>query len=113
MLLIDNLMDHAKEGGYCFGWGWYMANDMQFFLITPFLLLLYSKNKYAGLGLMSLLLVGSLLASWIITYVNNYSFPIINPVHANNPNYMDHFYFRPYIRIAPYIMGLIHGCFYF
>ena len=43
MTFTDNLLMPKDKGG-CFGWGWYMSNDFQFFLITPFLLLLYIRN---------------------------------------------------------------------
>lgn len=27
----------------CYAWGWYLANDMQFYLLSPFILILLYK----------------------------------------------------------------------
>ena len=37
-LYINNLYDFDKQ---CIGWSWYLANDMQFYWLTPPLLVLF------------------------------------------------------------------------
>ena len=41
-LFIQNLYP-GTLGEMCLGHTWYLANDMQFFIITPFFLMLYCK----------------------------------------------------------------------
>lgn len=56
-LFIDVYM---KDAGNCFGWGWYLANDINFFLLTPIILILFIKNRKAGLSLTIILFVTSI-----------------------------------------------------
>lgn len=69
-----------ESGGlkYCFGWGWYLANDFQIFLITPVLLIIYAKNKKLGLFVITTLLIGSILSAYLIAYTHEYHLSLGN-----------------------------------
>ena len=54
---------------YCFGWGWYLSNDFQTFLATPFLIYLYTRNKIMGVAAISLFMVGCLMGALGISIV--------------------------------------------
>jgi hypothetical protein len=60
MFFVDNLVDNGEK--MCMGWGWYLQNDMQIFIISMLFLFLYSQSKLAGklslpiLSLLSLIL---------------------------------------------------------
>jgi hypothetical protein len=41
----------------CCNWTWYLANDMQFFFIAPFIIMAYYWKKKAGWIITSLLMV--------------------------------------------------------
>jgi len=45
LLYIQNFIDPKK---LCMGWSWYLADDMQYYILSPFVLVLYWKNKWAG-----------------------------------------------------------------
>ncbi|PIK55373.1 putative nose resistant to fluoxetine protein 6 [Apostichopus japonicus] len=49
----------------CAGWSWYLANDMQFFIISPLFILLLFHRKTSKVGVVSVWLV--CLASCIVT----------------------------------------------
>lgn len=57
---------------YCYGWGWYMSNDIQIFLVAPPLLYLYIKSKASGILATWLLLTLCLIASYVISDLNEY-----------------------------------------
>lgn len=66
VFFIDNFGDHGPNGmDYCFGWGWYLAVDFQLFLITPFFLYAYSKNKKLGWIITFALFLASVLTAFI------------------------------------------------
>lgn len=80
MMFIDNF---TNDPGYCFGWGWYLSNDMQIYIITPFLLIFYFKNNKFGLIVIATLFFGCLISGFIITYVDEYGFAFPSP-HKNS-----------------------------
>lgn len=93
--------------------GWYLAVDFQLFIITPFLLLAYKKNKKLGWLLTFLLFLGSVITAFVMIYVNEWRYPIISPKLKPQPNFMDDFYYKPYIRSSAYFMGIFSGFIYF
>ena len=90
------------------GWGWFLAVDMQFFLVSPFLIYIYYKYPKIGLSLLGIWLVQDLSTSTILSYVRGYSPSIIKA----QPHFFEQFYQRPYCRAAPYIVGLSCGYLY-
>jgi len=110
----------------CLNWTFYLANDMQFFLISPFLVLLMLRIERTthsrtiailyNFILLMLLCFSSFLITAIITY--KYHLPSI-PTSAmllNSPytkeqlnNVIDMVYMKPYCRITPYLVGLFLG----
>lgn len=114
LLFIDNFMDHGPNGmDYCFGWGWYLAVDFQLFLIAPLIMMVYTKNKKIGVLVTCLLLFASVLTAFIMVMVNDWRYPIPNPKFAPQPEFMDKFYYKPYIRASAYMMGILTGFLYF
>ncbi|CAD8115428.1 unnamed protein product [Paramecium sonneborni] len=113
LLFIDNMFSHENNGlNYCFGWGWYLSNDFQIFLITPILLIIYAKNKKIGLALIVLLLIGSIFSAYYIAYSHDYHLQMGAPNAKPQPDYQDVFYYKPWVRISPYLIGILFGFFY-
>ncbi|KAJ8021720.1 Nose resistant to fluoxetine protein 6 [Holothuria leucospilota] len=45
----------GSQGGGCAGWSWYLANDMQFFIISPlFIVLLFKTSKKMFVALLNM-----------------------------------------------------------
>ena len=61
LLMIDNWF---ADG--CFNYSWYIQVEFQFALLLSLIFLLYSKNRPAALGLIYLLLVGTLILVFAI-----------------------------------------------
>lgn len=93
--------------------GWYLAVDFQLFLITPFFLYAYTKNKKLGWLLTFLLFLASVLTAFIQIMVNDWRYPIPNPNFPPQPLFMDKFYYKPWIRASAYMMGIFSGLVYY
>ena len=105
IVFLNNFIPWDAPCG-CFGWGWYLANDYQFFIITPFLLILYYKNKKLGWVLSLMLLIVSFFVTFALAYDSEFAVDYVTLA----PNYLDYWYkiySKPYCRIQPYLIGVI------
>ncbi|GIX84227.1 nose resistant to fluoxetine protein 6 [Caerostris extrusa] len=98
----------------CLSHTWYLATDMQMYLVTPLILIpLYKSIRY-GLISMGTFLFATILTTAVITAVNHYpAIPYISnivPLDVVNAYYKN-VYIKPYCRIGPYIIGIAVGYF--
>ncbi|GIY54443.1 nose resistant to fluoxetine protein 6 [Caerostris darwini] len=98
----------------CLSHTWYLATDMQMYLVTPLILIpLYKSIRY-GLISMGTFLFATIITTAVITAVNHYpAIPYIsNIVPSDVVNaYYKNVYIKPYCRIGPYIIGIAVGYF--
>jgi peptidoglycan/LPS O-acetylase OafA/YrhL len=87
-------------GEDCMGWTWYLAVDMQIFLVMPFLAFLYLKNPSLG----KLAVAFASLASFAYSFEVSYSKAFI-PILDQGEDYQRLYYLRPWTRILPYLWG--------
>ncbi|XP_042896783.1 nose resistant to fluoxetine protein 6 [Parasteatoda tepidariorum] len=114
-LLYINNFQKTTEG--CLGWSWYLANDMQFFVISPLFLITLWRWPTIGYSLLTTALFGSWAASFIITYDYNLfsgfgdiATSIIQPDFMDRWTvYFEKLYIKPYSRIGPYLVGIALG----
>ncbi|KAK2556795.1 Nose resistant to fluoxetine protein 6 [Acropora cervicornis] len=110
------LLGAGTKNPCCLGWSWYLANDMQFYVISPLLLFLVFRFRWKGVlvGVGGLLLI-SLAVTAIIIGVYN---PDVLEVEGlelgfkedpNRGSYSDLVYVKPYCRISPYLVGIALG----
>ena len=96
----------------CLGQTWYMANDMQFFIIAPPIVWLVWRHKKIGLLVIGNLIALSCAIPTALTYKNGWAavpaVPDPGPVDPNNP-FMLNSYIKPYTRFTPYISGILLG----
>ena len=86
---------------------WYLANDMQFFMILPFLVLAYLRNKIIGYSLVYFLLFGNILWTFLVSIIDHHPMTtLIDPKST-------YIYHVPYTRIGAYLVGVIFGIYYF
>ncbi len=86
----------------CFKWGWYLANDTQFYIISPIFLMAYHKNKRLGWILTTAVMLGCLALRFVLIRAYDIS---INSGHTDA--YMDKLYGKPYARLPSYLVGFI------
>ncbi|XP_077981421.1 nose resistant to fluoxetine protein 6-like [Glandiceps talaboti] len=118
ILYINNFYPtNSMEG--CIMWTWYLANDMQFYWISPILILAMYKSVSLGIISLSAVLGGSLMTT--IALYAYFDFPSVMMAPGaggvgapagltpHGPNNFDIVYIKPYCRIAPYLTGLALG----
>ncbi|XP_060069296.1 nose resistant to fluoxetine protein 6-like, partial [Ylistrum balloti] len=108
LLYINNLVKPEKM---CIGWSWYLANDMQFFVISPLMLVPLYYNKFIGFVVCGIFLLASFIATGLLSVHHGWAAspmePRVGPEATNS--YMMDYYFKPWCRIGPYIVGIMAG----
>ncbi|XP_052816345.1 nose resistant to fluoxetine protein 6-like [Mya arenaria] len=108
LLYVNNYV-HTDDT--CLGWSWYLANDMQFYIISPLILLPLFYNVFAGAACGFVLIAASTAAIWVIDVNHEYSAQSALPFapHAKDTNFTKNLYFPSYARVGPYVLGLFAG----
>ncbi|KAI4499227.1 hypothetical protein M0802_005810 [Mischocyttarus mexicanus] len=101
ILYIQNLFS-AED--MCMNWGWYLANDMQYFVIVTFLLFLSSMYFKVAASLLGLLFTSSIILTGYMAYIYNYA-----PTLDKEFTLAKELYYSPWTRIGPYLVGVIAG----
>ncbi|OQR69130.1 nose resistant to fluoxetine protein 6-like [Tropilaelaps mercedesae] len=106
------LQNFVNTPQMCLNHTWYSAVDMQFYIVSPVILLVLYKNRTVGLLLITFLGLASMAATAIIIAVNNYpAMPYISnivPLESLN-GYSANVYIKPYCRMGPYLVGMVTG----
>ncbi|XP_069123535.1 nose resistant to fluoxetine protein 6-like [Argopecten irradians] len=108
LLYINNLYRNKEM---CFGWAWYLANDMQFYVVSPLLLVPLYFSKKIGLFVNSLALLGITIATAVVSSryeLDVASFSADN-LMADMTHYFYDYYVVPWCRMGPYIVGIVTG----
>ncbi|XP_055327622.1 nose resistant to fluoxetine protein 6-like [Paramacrobiotus metropolitanus] len=114
LLYVNNLVRTSQQ---CMGWTWYLANDMQFYWVTPLILLPLVKLPIAGFVSMGIFMVAHLASTAVISaeYHVNPSIlgnggDLTNMAEGTNLwDYFNRYYIKPWCRMGPYIIGLLFG----
>lgn len=93
---------------------WYIGNDMQFYLITPALLVLLAKSSFAGYFTIIGMMCSSLIAN-LHYYSTNPRFQYLDLIRPQADITMrgnwdaHHAYLQPQYRITSYLIGIVAG----
>lgn len=125
LLYINNLYPWGLNEG-CVGWTWYLANDMQFYIISPLIiiptyyLLPVKRNRMfwaAGLvAAVSALVISGIIVTGTLTSIydfqaNTFSLLAYNSTgdSTGTMTYANAIYIKPWDRISTYVVGLVLG----
>ena len=106
-LYIQNFMNY--NGHFMCGLhSWYLATDMQFFLYSVFVIILFNNHKFIRWSIfISTFFICNALQFYEVIK-NHYNFnDMIHPGYDTNKQTYK-FYIRPHIRIPPYLIGIFH-----
>uniref|UniRef100_A0A1I8NHT8 Nose resistant-to-fluoxetine protein N-terminal domain-containing protein n=1 Tax=Musca domestica TaxID=7370 RepID=A0A1I8NHT8_MUSDO len=101
ILFINNFYPLSE---ICMIWSWYMANDMQFFIMASILLMFSTRYSKAVLLTLATFLASSWAVSGMISLRYHYTHKVSNPFES-----FDFLYDKPWQRVGPYIMGMLTG----
>ncbi|GIY61096.1 nose resistant to fluoxetine protein 6 [Caerostris extrusa] len=105
----------------CVAWCWYLAVDMQFYIISPLFMILLQRSSRIGYSLIGVVTFASCLANFVMTIQNNLlDGPARLCLHLVELSYLDRFlsyfnlvYQMPYTRIPPYLIGIALGYYFY
>jgi len=111
LLYINNLVPQwDMYQPWCLGQAWYLANDMQYFIISPIFIYALWKSPKIGLALSFAGLLAGTVAPMVIVYQKDLELSPSFPNILSDPyTYMLEFYIVPWCRFQPYICGIIFG----
>ncbi|KAK3088547.1 hypothetical protein FSP39_020450 [Pinctada imbricata] len=111
LLYINNLVYDDTAVLSCMAWSWYMANDMQFYILSP--LLIVPFFFHVGFGIVvNCIFLGM---TWGATagQAARYQWPpslFGGGQNMQNAAMMfDDYYIKPWCRMGPYIVGVVAG----
>jgi peptidoglycan/LPS O-acetylase OafA/YrhL len=90
----------------CMGWTWYLANDTQFYILTPFVLYLFYKHKGAGWALLTFLILACLAVNIALVIYYNFTYYFAYYFLSNNMDFFNYLYVKPYARAFPWLVGI-------
>ncbi|XP_053395797.1 nose resistant to fluoxetine protein 6-like [Mercenaria mercenaria] len=118
LLYINNMYpNYGNLGTTCMGWSWYLANDMQFYIVLgPIVIVslsLKGRLRYIGVFItVFLILAGVLIRGVLVWYYGIYG----NSNGASPTKHVDDpwgkngaLYGRPYARFSVYLVGMLTG----
>lgn len=105
LLYINNFYPW-KLGDECMGWTWYLANDMQFYILAPLVIVPLYYFFPVGLAISAQMLIGTVVTTGVIAGTKKFS---ANVLLESNSEESNDIYIKPYSRAAPYIVGLVLG----
>ena len=104
LLYINNAQSMATE---CLVWTWYLANDMQMFLLAPILVYIYCMRPMWGIMSVGLLATLSSILQIVFIVKDNWMASMLSLQAAPGAYYQ-----RPWMRINTYLVGIIGAWIY-
>jgi peptidoglycan/LPS O-acetylase OafA/YrhL len=109
LLYINNLYGPGNFE-MCASHTWYLANDMQFFILSVIIYILFNGSKVKEMIRNIILLtifISSLILQYFIAIDNKFKY---NDFHSDPPmdidGYFKIFYIKPWSRISAYLLGI-------
>ncbi|XP_066933871.1 nose resistant to fluoxetine protein 6-like [Clytia hemisphaerica] len=100
----------------CINWGWYLANDMQFYVVSPLFLYCMYKCRWKGITYMSIAVLSMhVISNGVLMYEENAISPLFYEKDSTFGkvsvlfNYQNYVYDKPYCRFIVYFIGLVLG----
>lgn len=106
LLYINNLV---KTDEMCMGWSWYLANDMQFYVISPLMLVPLYYSKVLGTLVCFAFILGNFIATGLISKHNEMQANILFNTGPDAGNANAEIYMKPWCRVGPYAVGIYTG----
>lgn len=108
LLFINNVYPYdLGEGDQCFYVSWYLACDMQFYLVSPIFILAFLRNRWFGVSLIGAVCLASCVYAYWWSIQTGASAHSLDG--ANVLVYSHGFYAKPQFRFPSYALGMLSG----
>ena len=97
LFYINNFINSSS----CAVHTWYLANDMQFFILSLLIYIILNDKNIRNI-LLLILFIASILSSFLISLIYEFSYNDMNV----QGDFFKKFYIVPWTRIAPYLIGI-------
>ncbi|XP_017466587.1 PREDICTED: nose resistant to fluoxetine protein 6-like [Rhagoletis zephyria] len=101
LLYVQNFLDMRD---ICCSWTWYLACEMQFYILITALLFLYAKSESLAKIVFVTFTLGFATIGWLCNYSNGITFDL-DVLHST----LNQLYVKPWVRINPYLGGAFCG----
>ena len=105
LLYINNLIKYENTLS-CSVHTWYLANDMQFLLLTLFITIIFNKMNFIRNLIFISMFVASSAYQIYLCLSEGYRFNDLNHTGPGMATYFDNYYIKPWTRICPYLLGI-------
>jgi len=106
IVYINNLYKAEKM---CFGHAWYLANDMQFFVVSPLMIVPFFFSPVAGIVSCSVFFLSTTIYTGIMSVQNEWPSTFVGAAPAGMNSWFFDYYVVPWGRVGPYIVGVMTG----
>eukprot|EP01104_Vermistella_antarctica_P017246 TRINITY_DN6086_c4_g1_i1.p1 TRINITY_DN6086_c4_g1~~TRINITY_DN6086_c4_g1_i1.p1 ORF type:complete len:825 (+),score=186.04 TRINITY_DN6086_c4_g1_i1:193-2667(+) len=102
-VFLNNIIysDFAEQ---CMPWTWFLANDMQFYLVSPLFVYAFYRSQVVGWVLLLAALGANLGVMGWLQHEHDYVASIL--AGGLEGDYFADFYQKPWVRIGPYLIGM-------
>ena len=116
LFYINNLYPWRMEEN-CIGWTWYLANDMQFYIFSPLILIPLYFLFPLGVVISGAVLFVSFVTTGALTGVYDlqanefavFAYGYVTNNTSPDTSFQNLLYVKPWHRVTPYIIGLLLG----
>ncbi|XP_012941247.1 O-acyltransferase like protein-like [Aplysia californica] len=96
--------------GGCYHVTWYLAVDMQLYLISPIFLLALYRKPAVGICLLTVCTLASISYTLYLSYTKHLTHVLVKMKHrASQKFFRDQYYVLPWCRAPPYLIGMVMG----
>ncbi|KRX99763.1 Nose resistant to fluoxetine protein 6, partial [Trichinella pseudospiralis] len=112
LLFINNFFGQENP---CMGWTWFLAVEVQLYILSPLLLLLYHYSPRVALTATSLLMISFAVLHAVIVVVNDYPPSYVGTTNLSELEKLDAYvknvFVKPYSHCCSYLVGIALGYF--
>ncbi|XP_076454789.1 nose resistant to fluoxetine protein 6-like [Babylonia areolata] len=108
LLYINNLVHSDKQ---CLGQSWYLANDMQFYILSPLIFVPFYFSPLLGCISSAVFVLTSTITPGVLESNQHFSPGAFAQVDGTPPteDMFSYLYAKPWNRMGPYVIGLMTG----
>lgn len=107
LLYVNNLVLVNKQ---CMAWSWFLANDMQFYVVSIVLLFFLTVNIKLGSCFVFLLMAAGIVSAGVKEHTYNGSFFTMK---SDGGAFWNNVYITPWCRVAAFCVGLFLGIIFY